>query len=361
MNPLLESKRARISHSVLWLIIGALLACVLIFSAQASPLGALAFALPAMLVLGTLSASAYYVSANFNITQRRFSVAVLLSLSAVSVASFFWILLCALIEKTLHLTALPNTTVQLTGETYLSLCILAAITYALSVFIYDALLTRQALTGVETRETARNLWARDTELKALRAQINPHFLFNSLNSISALTSINPSKARDMIIQLSQFFRETLSTADSTLITLSKELEICEHFLQIEKLRYGDKLQINYHLDTQLLNSLIPPLCLQPLLENAIKHGASLRTETSAIEVEIQQQQQRLYLIVTNAFSSHNTFLKPEGTNTGLPNLQARLALLYHGQALVHWQKSDTHFRVEIILPLAQPQGYSQDV
>ncbi|HEX4379514.1 MAG TPA: histidine kinase, partial [Candidatus Acidoferrum sp.] len=114
--------------------------------------------------------------------------------------------------------------------------------------------------------------ARDAELKALKAQVNPHFLFNSLNSISALTSSDPAKAREMCILLADFLRMTLGLGEKTTIPLSEELTLLHRFLAIEKVRFGSRLQMTENITDDCKNLLIPPLLLQPLVENAVTHG-----------------------------------------------------------------------------------------
>jgi sensor histidine kinase YesM len=125
--------------------------------------------------------------------------------------------------------------------------------------------------------------AAQAELKALRAQINPHFLFNSLNTIASLVSTNPSKAEEAVERLADIFRYALSASDKELVTLRDELDFIDSYLEIEKARFGDKLKISRAVLPEILDTLIPSLILQPLAENSIKHGSA---ENGEVRMEI---------------------------------------------------------------------------
>jgi len=352
MNPFLRTPYQLLTTYSLWLLAACALAYVLWVMGFANAGGAVAYALPTMLALGVICASAYYVSNSFPIAQRSLVRTLLLLSSSSVAAASLWLLLCNSIEGVIHFIDDARLHIALPRYGYITLAVIAIFFYAMSLLIYDALLALNTIHGIERREAAKELWARDAELKALRAQINPHFLFNSLNSISALTTIDAKKAREMTIQLAQFFRESLSLSEMPLISLRKELDICTHFVAIETLRYGDRLKLRYSLDENLLEVKVPPLCLQPLIENAIKHGVSQLMDTSIIHIEIQQQSQRIYIIISNPLAPMNSRIgTPEGTSTGLKNLQARLGLLYGDQALCQWREHEQIFYVELVLPI----------
>jgi len=306
------------------------------------------------LVLGIASSSAYFVSAIARVTQRGLMAGLLLIAGGSVFAGCAFILIYKVLDTTLVSSGLQVTSVVKTSGLLLPVFLAGSLVYAFSLVIYDALISAQALKGVEQREAAKELWAKHAELKALRAQINPHFLFNSLNSISALTSISAEKARAMVIELSQFYRESLTVSDLPLISLARELAICKHFIAVEAIRYGDKLKLDIQCDPENLNHQIPPLCLQPLLENAIKHGVSQLTNASPISLKVYVQHNKLYLLIANDIADEQSLRqKPEGTQTGLENLRSRLALLYGDEAYCGWTKTETRFQVELIFPLSE--------
>jgi LytS/YehU family sensor histidine kinase len=183
----------------------------------------------------------------------------------------------------------------------------------------------------------------------LRTQINPHFLFNSLNSISALTGFDPSAAREMTVDLAQFFRRTLALAERERITLGEEVVLCEHFLAIEKRRFGAKLNAELRVSPAAAECLLPPMTLQPLLENAIKHGIRQVDGGGTIAVDALVRDGWLHLAVVNPVARED--VPASGHGVGLKNIRERLAVLYGARARIGWQRSETQFAIEINLPI----------
>ena len=173
--------------------------------------------------------------------------------------------------------------------------------------------------------------AAQAELKALRAQINPHFLFNSLNTIASLISTNPPKAEEAVERLADIFRYALSASDKEFVTLKDELEFIYSYLEIEKARFGDRLAISKDISPEILDTLIPNLVLQPLVENSIKHGFDENGEVrmkiaghmdgDTVKVEIQDQGRGVpEEIRMGAYTN----------GTGLRNVNERLKKVYGG-------------------------------
>jgi LytS/YehU family sensor histidine kinase len=192
--------------------------------------------------------------------------------------------------------------------------------------------------------------ARDSELKALKAQVNPHFLFNSLHSISALTATDPRKAREMCIMLAEFLRATLGLGEKTAIPLRDEISLTRSFLSVEKVRFGDRLNLDERIEPEALDYLVPPLLLQPLLENAVAHGVSNLTEGGWIRLQISRGTGAgsLAIQVENNFDPE---MPPRRRNgTGLRNVRQRLETRYGEQAtFASWTEGD-RFRVAMEFP-----------
>src|SRR5258705_6407163 len=144
--------------------------------------------------------------------------------------------------------------------------------YWLSVAYYYVVFARENAMKAEARVMETTMLARDAEVKALKAQLNPHFLFNSLNSISALTSIDPSRARDMCVLLGDFLRLTLGLGEKASVRFSEELDLVQKYMAIEKVRFGERLKMQQTIQEESKPCLLPPLLVQPLVENAGKHG-----------------------------------------------------------------------------------------
>ena len=218
--------------------------------------------------------------------------------------------------------------------------------YELSVALHYAALAIQASRQAE-------LMARDAELRALKAQINPHFLFNSLNSISALTAVDPARAREMCIRLSEFLRSTLGLGDKTSISLGEELALIKIYLDIEQVRFGARLRVEREIQPGCEGFEIPPLLLQPLVENAVKHGVASMPEGGCIRLEARQNEGPLVVSVENDFDPEAPSRRHSGV--GLPNVQRRLRTRYGTEARLDVHVDRNRYRVELRFPA--PGGF----
>lgn len=191
--------------------------------------------------------------------------------------------------------------------------------------------------------------AKEAELFKLRRQLQPHFLFNSLNSISALTGSNPDKARHMIHQLSDFLRGTLKNDEQQWNTVEEELQYLQLYLDIEKVRFGHRLKTEIIYKDEIPALKIPPLLLQPVVENAIKFGLYDTTGEVLIKIEATREQNNLNIIVQNPFDPE-TSQPLKGTGFGLSSIQRRLFLLFARNDLLSTNKDDEHFITTIVVP-----------
>lgn len=201
-----------------------------------------------------------------------------------------------------------------------------------------------------SRNTTAEQLAREAELSRLRQQLQPHFLFNSLNSISALAGTKPELARKMIQQLSDFLRGTLKKDDQQLVSLSEELEHLELYLDIEKVRFGHRLQTEMAIEDKARSAKLPTLLLQPVVENAIKFGLYDTTGATTIRVSAILAQGFLVIQVDNPFDAQ-THQSQTGTGFGLTSVQRRLYLLYGRQDLVSTRQEENRFITELKIPL----------
>ena len=193
--------------------------------------------------------------------------------------------------------------------------------------------------------------AREAELFKLRQQLQPHFLFNSLNSISALTGTQPEKARHMIHQLSDFLRGTLKKDEQQWNTLEEEMQYLQLYLEIEKVRFGHRLQTDIFCEEAALQLKLPAMLLQPIVENAIKFGLYDTTGEVIIKLSAKKMDNHLEVTVENPFDPE-TSQPLKGTGFGLPSIQRRLFLIFARQDLLSVQKEDNHFKTTILIPQA---------
>ena len=174
--------------------------------------------------------------------------------------------------------------------------------YLLSVGLHYILLAMQRSQAAEQRLNEAKVLARDAELRALKTQINPHFLFNSLHSISALTSIDGGRARDMCVALADFLRLTLGMGEKAIIPLDEELALLRKYLAVEQIRFGARLRMEEDIDPAALSCAVPPLLLQPLIENAVNHGIANLPQGGWIRLQVQRDgSEQLHLSVANNY------------------------------------------------------------
>jgi len=267
MHPLLCRVGLTLAYCLLCLLAGAGLALWL--QPGGHLLSALPLTLPLSLISGFMLLSAHYVCHSLPYGQRRPTRVLLLFGSAALLAAAIITLLARAWGSLLQLLSAP----------YIPLlpawgCLLVGtLLYLLSLLLHEILFAFDNVRVVTARSTALRTLAQEAELQVLRTQVSPHFLFNCLNSVSALITLDPVAARDMTLELAAFFRSTLKLSAEKYIPLQQEIALCRHFLAIEQRRFGDRLHYRLESDEQAERCLVPPMCLQPLLENALKHGS----------------------------------------------------------------------------------------
>ena len=220
--------------------------------------------------------------------------------------------------------------------------------YLLSVATHYVILAIEDSRRAEARAMETSILARDAELKALKAQVNPHFLFNSLNSISALTSLDPKKAREMCILLAEFLRMTLGLGEKTSVPISEELSLLHHYLAIEKVRFGARLQMEESLQGLATSIQIPPLLLQPLVENAITHGIANLPDGGVVRLSGYSNDARVALAIENSFDPDASPTRKGGL--GLKNVRNRLEARYGKDAIMRISSENGNFKVELSFP-----------
>lgn len=201
----------------------------------------------------------------------------------------------------------------------------------------------------EKRKTDAEKLAREAELYNLRQQLQPHFLFNSLNSINALIGIRPDEARKMIHQLSDFLRGTLKKDDQAPVTLAEELQQVQLYLDIEKVRFGHRLDAEISCDGKCEGLMMPAMLLQPIVENSIKFGLYDTTEAVTISIRAEVNDNYLVLMVQNPYDAQ-TSRPMKGTGFGLSGVQRRLYLLFARNDLVETHTADDVFTTIIKIP-----------
>lgn len=203
------------------------------------------------------------------------------------------------------------------------------------------------------REGALALHAQRAELQALRAQVHPHFLFNSLNTVNALIGYDPAKAREACVLLADYLRGTLGAQEHALVKLDEEWALCERYLAVEKLRLGERLVLDVELEEAARACLVPSLLLQPLVENAMTHGIARVDAPAPLRVRASRHDGRLVIELENGVDPEPR--RREG-GVGLANVRARLAAQYSEDTVLRVERDAAKFRVVLDLPAHAPEA-----
>jgi len=220
--------------------------------------------------------------------------------------------------------------------------------YGLIILTYYLFVSLTNLTEKNAKEARLETLVKEIELKMLRSQINPHFLFNSLNSVSSLTITDPEKARIMVIKLSDFMRYSLTSKDEQPVSIRSELDNLRLYLDIEKVRFGDKLIYEENIDEKCLEQKIPVMLLQPLYENAVKHGVYESSAPVKLILTAKLIEDYIEIEISNNYETEVTSAK--GTGSGLLNVSRRLELFYKGKAHLKATRENGVHTVRLLIP-----------
>lgn len=220
--------------------------------------------------------------------------------------------------------------------------------YVGAVAIHYLLLEIDASREAEEAALRYRVLAREAELRAFKAQVDPHFLFNSLNAVASLCGPRPLEAREMAQRLADFFRLVLRLGALDRITLREEIELVSRYLAIEKVRFGERLTVQIDVDPQAAECTVPPLLLQPLVENAVRHGIASVVEGGTIAIGASMEERMLRIRIDNPADPDREDVRGEGI--GLANARGRLHAVSEGRALLDARETEGRFHVLIELP-----------
>jgi two-component system, LytTR family, sensor histidine kinase AlgZ len=348
MHPILASPGRVAAYAAIWLPLGALLAALLAVQGVLGWMQAIALALPMSNAYLFLCLSAWYVTRGMPVERTHVARIVATAFVAAVVSSAAWLLMArswiglleALGQWPAGATAFRASAPTLFGFGVLLYLLAMAVSYLLTVF--------EASRDAERRGLELQVLAREAELRALRAQIDPHFLFNSLQSISALTTADPAAARRMCLLLADFLRETLAMGARDRIPLSSELALARRFLAVEQLRFGGRLRVEITAgDAEACE--VPPLLLQPLVENAVTHGIAHMLEGGAVHIRAERRAASVAITVDSPCDPDRP--AGRGTGLGLENVRERLRRLYGNDAALRTEETGGRFTARLEMPL----------
>ncbi len=207
------------------------------------------------------------------------------------------------------------------------------------------------------RDEIRNLRLetanRENQLNTLRAQLNPHFMFNALNSIRALVDEDPEQAKRSITQLSAILRNAMATVKRRTVPLGEEIDIVKAYLALEAIRFEERLRVQFALEEGTERELVPPMLLQTLVENAVRHGVAKLPQGGDLRISVHRGLDNMVLSVSN--SGHYQPGTINGTGIGLRNTRKRLDMIYGGQARIHIENRDGMVVTEVEIPMKRAE------
>ncbi|MGE3959520.1 MAG: sensor histidine kinase [Vicinamibacterales bacterium] len=347
MHPILARLERLAVYLGTWLA-GTLLISMLLVGQGAEAVDAYLLVVPTFLAYAFVCLSAWYVCQALPATSAGLSAVLAASVAASVSGGVLWLGLSVAWRAVLTVLAPANKDLPSLRGQEPFLFAVAVVLYLLSLAVYHVLLAYDAAREAEAQRLEFQVLTREAELRALRAQLNPHFLYNSLNSISALTSSDPAGARRMCVLLGDFLRSTLKVSALDRVTLLQELSLVDAFLAIEQVRFGDRLAVSRTIDETATACRVPPLVLQPLVENAIQHGIAGLIEGGTITLTASRQGSRLSVRVENP---RDPDVPPRHRGgVGLENVRRRVQTAFADRGHVE-AVADAHaFRVELNLP-----------
>jgi hypothetical protein len=346
MHPILASRRRLLVYLLAWIPILALLVWVTWASGGVSWRDAAAVLTPACLVYAFACLSPWYICRTRPLRLSGLSY-LLPTWAAAAVAVSLVLVGSARLAAYLLERAAPQTA-PLFG--------MGVLLYLLSAGLHYAALALEDSRAAERRAAEARTLAREAELQALRAQINPHFLFNSLHSIAALATADGARAREMCVRLSGFLRGSLGMAGRESIALREELALARSYLEVEQVRFGERLRVEEEIEPACEDCAVPALLLQPLVENAVKHGIAGLVEGGSIRLAARRSGASVSITVENTFDPETP--APHSTGMGLAHVRRRLQVRYGEDASFHAGPSDGVYRVVLRLPCESPMASS---
>jgi two-component system, LytTR family, sensor histidine kinase AlgZ len=357
VHPILESRRRLALYLVAWLPIAAVVAVILrrgTFGFSLLWLEALIVAIPMCLAYAFMCLSAWYLCRAVPIRDQAMA-RLLTTLAAASlISSALWFALGQTWTLVLEPWAPTPGLSERYGAQFIPLFLNGALLFLLAAAAQYLLITFDEARQVEKRALEMQILAREAELKALRAQIDPHFLFNSLNSISALSVSDPPGARRMCLLLADFLRTSLLLGTKSQISVVEELKLVDHFLDIEKVRYGPRLSVTRNIDSRCNECMVPPLLIQPLVENAVRHGIAKLVDGGTLRIGVQRQNNEVEILLENPIDEG--YSTEDGAGVGLQNVRGRLANMFSNEARVDVSRQNGQFSVRLRFPCAQFGG-----
>ncbi len=354
MHPILSERRALVAYLAAWLAASWLPTSLLASPGDRRFLLALAATVPATLLLGLGALPVYYLCRAVPLRSPGLGNALRVH-GALGLAggAAWWVLLD--VGARLLDWEEPAGLGREVEQRWGALLALGAAFYLAVVAFYTVVESVRRVRTSERRAAAASLRAHEAQLALLKAQVHPHFLFNSLNAISALTVQDPRMARELCVLLADFLRDSLAMGERGRVSLAEELRLARAYLDVERIRLGERLAVDIRISPPAGEVRIPALLLQPLIENAITHGVATCAQGGTLAVEARTTPGLLVVTVTNPFDPRAPLRRgPAPGGVGLANVSRRIAASYQGASLTTRRDVD-RFTSTLVLPIGREE------
>ena len=347
-NPFLKNLKSFVIFLIVYGISFAIVSfCILYFGLEVKINTSIAESVVSTLVLCGFTLTLYYPTKYISLEHSSLLKVLVSHEITIIISSILWILIVYVIM--FGILGFGDDYESFFFSTILWRLLIGIMFYSLVASYYYLVIYYTGLQERKLKESELKGLVTEAELKSLKFQINPHFVFNSLNSMSALTEIDPPKARKMILKLADFLRFILATNEREKNTLSEELKNIRLYLDIEKIRFEDKFDFKEEIEKGCESIYIPNMLLQPLFENVIKHAVYETLDKVILKLNCKRENGFLKIQVENNFDDTGSVKK--GAGVGLKNIDDRLKLIYHQDKLMNVRKEKGIFIITLFIPI----------
>jgi hypothetical protein len=368
----LRRRRALAAYLATWLLLSLVPASLLAGPGDGRFLVALATAVGPTLLFGAAALPLQYLCRAMPLRAGAVGRVLRLQLGLAAVWSVGWLALFEIAARAADAVAAGGMTAEVERRPGALLAVGAVLYLGAVAFHYLVESARRARSS-ERRALAASLRAREAQLAVLKAQVHPHFLFNSLNAISALTVEDPRRARELCVLLADFLRGSLTMGERGMVRLEEELALARTYLEVERIRLGDRIRVELRVSPEAAAVRVPALLLQPIVENAVTHGIATCPQGGTLSIDARTTPAMLVITLANPFDPMAPPRRGAGQGqghggVGLANVSRRLAACYQGASLATRRDPD-RFTATLVVPavsqedapdgaraLAAPQG-----
>ena len=342
-HPFITNPRLAIYYGLFWFVAGSAMVFISTFVSGVSFVISVVEVFSFVITYALIGSAIWYVIKFTTLEDHSVPNILFAHLIAASIIVFVWMYFGVVIIKLLH-----SDSDEWIQKIIVVRIFFGYMLYIIYVIFFYAVNYYQGFKEKVINETKLISLVKEAELHALKSQINPHFLFNSLNSISSLTMTDPARAQEMVINLSQLMRYSLKHEQKEMVTFQQELENNKLYLSIEKVRFGSKLNPVFAIEENCFNAEIPNMILQPLYENAIKYGVYEATETIDVITHCECNNEVLKVTISNTFDPD--VLSKKGEGIGLRNIRERLQVIYGNPHFLQISNNGNEFTVTLTIP-----------